>query len=141
MAHISGYSGTITFGGVVGVAVFKPTTSELELTEWTLHQETDTFEALAKGESHYTRFATVSRWRGTASFLLQADLDTTTDSYLTIRTTDNASSKMITLTLDTVTGKQWDGSAHLTNMTFDDPLDGPVTVDIEFVGTGTMIST
>lgn len=141
MGHISGYTGTVTFTGAVGVAVFAPTTTEIKLEGWTLHQETDTFEAIAKGESHYARFGTVTRWRGTASFLVQADLDTTTDAYLTIRTSGNASSKMIDLTLDTVGGKQWDGNAHLTNMTFDDPLDGPVKVDIEFVGTLTLVST
>lgn len=140
MAHMSGYSGAITYAGAEGPTVWAPTTSEIALQSWTLHQETQTFECLAKGEAFFTKFATISRWTGTATYILQTALTTATDDFLTVREAAQALVKKADITLNTTDGLQWDGNAWVTRTEFDDPLDGPALVVIEFTGDGGLVS-
>jgi hypothetical protein len=132
MAHLSGYGGTVAFVGASGAKVFAPATTDLKVLDWELDQETDTFEARAKSDSHVETFAGASRWSGRMTFLVQSGMETSGNS-LEIRAAAN-DEKAMDATLTYGTSITHIGDAIVTRMTSRSPVDGPCEHVVEFKG-------
>lgn len=136
MPHVSGRSGTMTFGAESGTE-FNPGTG-IDLQSWTLTQETDTFEAFSKADHFVTSFRTVTRWSGTATFLHDDGglIDT-----MAIREASTEGKLITGLVLSTDGTDAYNGNAIVTRGVTESPLDGPLSFTLDFVGNGVLTFT
>jgi hypothetical protein len=132
MAHLSGYGGTVTFAGAESTSVYAPAVTDLKILDWELDQETDTFEARAKGDSHVETFAGASRWSGRITSLVQSGM-VTAGHPLELRAASVAA-KTADITLTYGTSVTHIGDVLVTRMTARSPVDGPCEHVIEFKG-------
>ena len=139
MAHLSGYTGSLTYSTPASNVLFSPTDASVILQSWTVTQTTDTHEAIAKGDIGVTTFPMASRWTGTATYLQQDTVAAANDGDLAIR--EDSTGKAIAVSFVTDTGDSYDGTGFVTSISTDDPLDGPVTVTVEFTGNGILAQT
>lgn len=141
MAHISGFTGAIAFGGASSDTNFNPAASSLTVQSWGLTQNTDTHEAYAKNESWATTFYAGSSWTGTATFLAEDALAANNMDF-EIRAAGEVGKAFTSIQFEFVSGADYfTGSGIVTGMTMDNPLDGPVTVTVNFTGDGSLTAT
>ena len=137
MAHLSGYTGTLTYTGSAAAELFAPTDTSVKLQSWSVTQTTDTHEAIAKQDVGVTTFPMASRWVGTATYLQQS---TAITGELAIREAASTG-KTIAVSFLTDAGDSYDGTGFVTSIATDCPLDGPDTVTVEFTGNGILTQT
>lgn len=135
MAHRSGYGGTITLGTAADTE-FGPTATEIALQTWNVVAETDTFEAYAKGDSFVETFNTGTRWSATITALMESGAAA---AKLDIRKAATAAKAMgdyggTLVKFNVVSGTYLTGGGWVTDVSFDDPLDGPVIATITMEG-------
>lgn len=144
MAHISGYSGSLTFSGTASETVWAPAGgvaypggTSMQLMHWTVNSEQEFIRAFVKDQDWATTFPMVAGWRATMRFLIQDSIGSDRD--LEIRNALSAS-KSVTVTFvlfgNATTGKRLTGSGHLTGYMINDPIDGPAEATIEMIGNG-----
>lgn len=136
MAHLSGYTGNISFTGAASDTIFSPTLgTDLEIQAWSIRQTTDEFGVSSKSEAWEVTFGTASEWTATATFLLEDSIVAPFDVEIRGSGTTDAE-KTFDATFITTTGEKYAGVGIVANIVTDDPLDGPVTVTVELEGNG-----
>jgi hypothetical protein len=142
MAHISGYTGSISFTGGDDDAIFSPSSTEMKLTEWEVTQLTDSFGAFAKGEAWEAAFGAGSEWGGRLRFLPQDILALGEHEHFEIRESTKSSPKTFTADFESVaSGDKYTGSGIITGMRSVSPLEGPYEIEVNFEGDGALTYT
>lgn len=149
MAHLSGYTGSISFTTAPGTTATwsgghsaSTTQKALKLVAWSLEQDVTIIRAMAKSENWVTKFAAQARYSGSVEWLVQDDWTTTTDvshdAKLRVDNSSPFSPKTIIGTLITATGDAYSISGWITGLTLSNPLDGPVSSTCTFIGDGAL---
>lgn len=153
MSHISGYGGTMTYSSTSTDQNFDAldALNPIALQSWSITQETDNFKVFTKGEAWKTSFATGSRWRGTATYILDRpdpdgilaadgrNMEIRGDDADGGETGDNdAEAKTFDGTFLVNADIIYTGEAWVTSMSPASPLDAEATMTVEFRGKGAL---
>jgi hypothetical protein len=111
----------------------------LALETWNITQETDSFKVFTKSEAFKTTFGTRSRWRGTATYIMErptTGIITSAGRNMEIRGDGVVAHKQFVGTFVTGSGEVFTGTALVVGLDTDCPLDGPDMVNVTFKGDG-----
>lgn len=137
MAHLSGYLGSMTYTATSSDSNFDAldVLNDFALESWEVTQETDTFKVFAKSEAWKATFAMRSRWRGTATYLVEGGVLAANGRNMEIRGS-GVGHKTFVGTFVTGSGEAYTGTGLIVGMNTDDPLDGPVRITVDMKGDG-----
>lgn len=126
---LAGKGGTVYIPGT-------PTVPVANVHQWTLSIDAGNYDASVLGDDWRHFVIGLRGWNGTINGYWDIVLDTTgqqklSDAYF------NGTSVVIVLQLSPG-GGQYEGTVNITNMSMTDPVDGLITLDFTFVGTGSL---
>jgi predicted secreted protein len=108
----------------------------VDVSSWSLELGADTLEVTALGDDWKTFIAGLKEWSASAEGFYSVHTDTTgqkalQDAYL--------NSTEVALKLYVNTTNYYSGSAYLSGLSIEDPVDDTVSISFEFQGTGALV--
>jgi len=126
---LAGKGGTVYIPGT-------PTVPIANVHQWTLSMDAGNYDASVLGDSWRHFVPGLRGWNGTINGYWDIILDTTGQQQLS-DAFFNSQSVVIVLQLSPG-GGQYEGTVNITNLSMTDPVDGLITLDFTFVGTGSL---
>lgn len=113
-----------------------PTVPVANIHQWTLSVDAGNYDASVLGDSWRHFIPGLRGWNGTINGYWDVDLDTTGQQQLHSALL-NSNSVICVFQLNPARG-QYEGTVNITTFAITDPVDGIITLDFTFVGTGSL---
>lgn len=128
---LAGKGGTVYIPGT-------PTQPVANINNWTLSIDAGNYDASVLGDSWRHFVPGLRGWNGAINGYWDVGLDTTGQKVFQ----DNMlTSTSVVIVMQVVAGGgQYEGTVNITNMAISDPVDGLITLDFTYVGTGSLQS-
>lgn len=126
---LAGKGGTVYIPGT-------PTVPVANINTWTLSIDAGNYDASVLGDSWRHFVPGLRGYNGSINGYWSVGTDTTGQKVFQ----DNMlTSTSVVIVLQTVAGGgQYEGTVNITNLAISDPVDGLITIDFTFVGTGSL---
>jgi hypothetical protein len=113
-----------------------PTTPVANVHQWTLAVDAGNYDASVLGDSWRHFIPGLRGWNGTINGYWDVTLDTT--GQLLLHNALLTSSSVVVVLQVAAGGGSYEGTVNITTFSVTDPVDGLITLDFTYVGTGSL---
>jgi predicted secreted protein len=127
---LAGKGGTVYIPGT-------PLTPITDIHQWTLTVDAGNYDASVLGDSWRHFVPGLRGWNGAINGYWNL-INDTTGQFLLSTALLTSSSVVLQLQVNATTGGFYEGTANITQFAVSDPVDGLITIDFTYVGTGSL---